>query len=254
MDLARAFTHRHRRQESDLNNLHPHRAASMRRAGTIKRSAISSPLELLSTTNVLAYNAPDIGAATTTNINYGSDSDSSGSHAYSNSTRATTPDSSSINSAPSPVEPNHLSTYFQSAKSAKHGSKDSSDCDSPTIPQRAPSHSKKAHQASARLRRSASKTTLPPTQIHSPLPTNTCNDMFSNKPEPNHPFGAELTQVNELAEEIGARDVIILDEEEQFLIENGLCKFGADDYMDEIHGLFGGTYNNPFSPYTAVWI
>lgn len=78
--------------------------------------------------------------------------------------------------------------------------------------------------------------------------------MFSNKPKADHPFGAELTQVNELAEEIGARNVLIMDDEEMFLMENGLCKFGADDYMDEIQGLFGGTYNNPFSPFSAVWI
>ncbi len=78
--------------------------------------------------------------------------------------------------------------------------------------------------------------------------------MFANQPEPDHPFGAELTKVNELAEEIGARDVLILDEEEQLLMERGLCKFGVEDYVDEIQGLFGGSYNNPFSPFSAVWI
>ena len=78
--------------------------------------------------------------------------------------------------------------------------------------------------------------------------------MFSTKPEPDHPFGAELTKVNELAEEIGARDVLVLDDDEQFLMSHGLCKFGAEDYVDEIVGLFGGCYNNPFSQFTAVWI
>lgn len=223
----------------------------MRKAGPIKRSAISSPLELLSTTNVLAYNAPDINAPNS----YGSDSDSAGALTFSQSSRATTPDTSSIESSHSPLEPNHLSSYFQSANpSTIRGSKDSSECDSPTIPQRAPSHSKKAHQASARLRRSASRNTPPPNAIHSPAPTRASIDMFSSKPEADHPFGAELTQVNELAEEIGARNVLILDDEELFLMENGLCKFGADDYVDEIQGLFGGTYNNPFSPFSAVWI
>ena len=79
-------------------------------------------------------------------------------------------------------------------------------------------------------------------------------DMFSNKPDPDHPFGAELTKVNELAEEIGARDVLVLDEEEQYLMDHGLCKFGVEDYMDEIQGLFGGSYNNPFSSPSAIWI
>ena len=78
--------------------------------------------------------------------------------------------------------------------------------------------------------------------------------MFTHKPEADHPFGAELTKVNELAEEIGARDVLILDEEEQYLMSNGFCKFGAGDYVEEIMGLFGCSYNNPFSKDCPVWI
>lgn len=215
---------------------------SMRKAGSIKRSAISAPLELLSTTNVLAYEAPNI---------YGSSDDSDSSLAHSGSSRATTPETSSSES-PSPIEPNHLSSYFQSA-SASRGSKDSIDSNSPSIPQRAPSHTKKSHQASA-IRRSASKTTMPPSAIHNLPAARSSLDMFSSKPEPDHPFGAELTKVNELAEEIGARNVLIIDDEEQFLVEHGLCKFGAEDYVDEIQGLFGGSYNNPFSSFNAVWI
>lgn len=95
---------------------------------------------------------------------------------------------------------------------------------------------------------------MPPNTIHSPLPTRTSIDLFSSKPEPDHPFGAELTKVNELAEEIGARDVLILDDEEQYLMSHGLCKFGAEDYTAEICGLFGGSYNNPFSSFGVVWI
>lgn len=78
--------------------------------------------------------------------------------------------------------------------------------------------------------------------------------MFSNKIEANHPFGAELEQVNELAEEIGARDVMVLDDEELFLMSHGLQKFGAEDYLDEIQGLFGGGFGNPFGPFNAGWI
>ena len=213
---------------------------SMRKAGSIKRSAISSPLELLSTTNALAFEAPNI---------YGSSDESDSSLTYSASTRATTPDTSASES-PSPVEPNHLSTYFQSASNTR-SSKDSIDVGSPAIPQRALSHTKKSHQDSARIRRSASKTTLPPTSIHTIAATRGSVDMFSNQPEPDHPFGAELTKVNELAEEIGARNVLVLDEEEQYLMEHGLCKFGAEEYLDEIQGLFGGSVNNPFS---TSWI
>ena len=215
----------------------------MRRAGTIKRSAISAPLQLLSTTNVLAFNAPNI---------YGSsDNESEGSMTFSNSTRATTPD----NDSPSPVEPNHLSSYFADAnRSASRTSKDSSDCDSPAIPQRMPSHTKKSHQLAAR-KRSIQQTVQPPVEIHSAAaaPRHSL-EMFSHKPEVDHLFGPELTKVNELAEEIGARDVLILDEEEQYLMSNGFCKFGAEDYLDEIMGLFGCSYNNPFSKDCPVWI
>ena len=221
----------------------PNRSMSMRKAGSIKRSAISSPLELLSTTNALAFEAPNI---------YGSSDESDGSLTFSASSRATTPETSASES-PSPVEPNHLSSYFQSASNTR-SSKDSTSTDSPIIPQRALSHTKKSHQDSARIRRSASKTTLPPTTIHNTTTTRSSVDMFASQPEPDHPFGAELTKVNELAEEIGARNVLILDEEEQFLVEHGLCKFGVEDYVDEIQGLFGGSYNNPFSPFSAVWI
>ena len=78
--------------------------------------------------------------------------------------------------------------------------------------------------------------------------------MFLDKPDVGHPFGAELAQVNELAEEIGAQEVLILDEEEQYLASHGLCKFGAQDYLDEINGLFGGSFANPFGPFNAGWI
>ena len=78
--------------------------------------------------------------------------------------------------------------------------------------------------------------------------------MFSTKPDADHPFGAELEQVNELAEEIGARDVLILDEEEQYLENHGFCRYGVQDYLNEIHGLFGGSFSNPFGQFTPVWI
>ena len=76
----------------------------------------------------------------------------------------------------------------------------------------------------------------------------------SSKTLSDHPFGAELAQVNEVAEGYGARAAPVLDEEEQFLVDHGLCKFGAEEYVDEIVGLFGGMTNNPFGPFTPVWI
>jgi hypothetical protein len=152
------------------------------------------------------------------------------------------------------VEPNHLSTYFQSPGDASspqgfrqsHGA---SDVDVPAIPSRALSHTKKSHQAIAR-QRSLSKSTQPPNAIHNTATSRSSIEMFSAKPDPHHPFSAELDQVNELAEEIGAREMIILDEEEQWLMTHGLLKYGVEEYVDEIKGLFGGTY----SPFQAGWI
>jgi len=78
--------------------------------------------------------------------------------------------------------------------------------------------------------------------------------MFSGKPDANHPFGAELAQVNELVEEFGAKDVTIWSEEEQFLMEHGLQKFGVEDYVLEIQGLFGGVFDDRAFPMSAGWI
>ena len=226
------------------------------RSGPIKRSAISQPLELLSTTNILAYNAPDIHSATSSATSSGDDSDSSVNFM---SSRGTSPDTSSIESAPSPVEPNHLTDYFKSpGRSASSAGKfrhsnDSSDAEVPAVPTRAMSHTKRSHQEVAR-QRSISKSIQPPTAIHSPSNARSSIDMFSSKPEANHPFGAELEQVNELAEEIGARDVMILDDEELYLQSHGLQKFGAEEYLNEIQGLLGGGFGNPFSPFGAGWI
>lgn len=79
--------------------------------------------------------------------------------------------------------------------------------------------------------------------------------MFNGNPEADHPFGAELAQVNELAEEIGASEARTLDEEEQYLVENGLCKFTVDDYINEIESFFHGMgFSNSFSASNSIWI
>ena len=54
-----------------------------------------------------------------------------------------------------------------------------------------------------------------------------------------------------VAEKSGAR-VMILDKEKQSLVDNGLHKFAADDYIDEIQRLVG--HKNPFSPFSPAWI
>jgi hypothetical protein len=68
-----------------------------------------------------------------------------------------------------------------------------------------------------------------------------------------HPFGAELEQVNELAEEFGISSKV-LDEEEQILREKGLRKFKAEDYMMEILPLWGGVFEDELMPLSPGWI
>jgi len=78
--------------------------------------------------------------------------------------------------------------------------------------------------------------------------------MFSSKVESNHPFGAELEKVNELAEEFSVKDPVVLDEEEEFLIVHGLRRFGAEEYVFEIQGLFGGVFEDSVVPMGEGWI
>ena len=246
MELARALTQR-RKQGGEISGATPTRATSMRsRYGTVRHSAISSPLELVSTTNPLVYSAPNI---------YGSSDESDTSATLSGSSRATTPETE----APSPVEPNHLSTYFSSTGNmSARRSKDSSDNESPLIPKRMPSHTKKSHQAAAARKRGESQTLQqPPNDIHNiaPIISHTVSDTLTSKTEGHHPFGAELAQVNDVAKGFGAQNATIMEEEEeQYLMTHGLCKFGADEYIDEVQGLFGGIYNNPFSSFSQAWI
>ena len=85
-------------------------------------------------------------------------------------------------------------------------------------------------------------------------PAKTSLDLFSGQVEADHPFGAELEQVKELAEEYGGNEVQIWDEEEQFLVENGLYRFAVEDYMDEIRPLFSTAFDDgPYIP-TTDWL
>lgn len=62
--------------------------------------------------------------------------------------------------------------------------------------------------------------------------------MFSHKPEADHPFGAELQKVNELAEEFAMGDVEILDEESQYQIDHGFHRYSAEEYINAIQPLW----------------
>lgn len=74
--------------------------------------------------------------------------------------------------------------------------------------------------------------------------------------EEQHPFGQELAQVTELAEEYGIspEKMEVVDEEEKELISKGLFKFRAEDYMSEIHGLFMNAFGDAKPTMSAMWI
>jgi hypothetical protein len=71
--------------------------------------------------------------------------------------------------------------------------------------------------------------------------------------DPNHPFGNELAQVNEVAEEFGGVNAL-LDEEEEAVRMKGLMKFDAQDYVNEILGLCGGVFEDRLTAIASPWI
>ncbi len=255
MALVRAFTKRSKRP--DIASPSPSRMASVKRSdGSIDRNTISLPIELISTTNVLLHNAPDIYGSSSSTSSSDSEADSSSGSLH---TADTTPDGSVTESPRGSMEPNHLSRYFQtpsrssSSASSFLQTNDSPDVNVPAVPQRALSHTKKSHLKLAR-KRSMSRITPPPNSLSNTSYARSSFEIFTGKPEPNHPFGKELEQVNELAEDFGISDVTGVDDEEEYLTSNGLIKFGAEDYMMEIEELLGGVFEDRLLPMGSGWI
>ncbi|KAL3481133.1 hypothetical protein BJX99DRAFT_178685 [Aspergillus californicus] len=247
--ITRAFTKRHKRVE--VSAPMPYREGQPKfSAGTIKRGKISAPVQLLSTTNMLAYNAPDLHSASsssTSSLQSPDDSELSFSQ-HSFPSPLTTPEDS-------PVEPNPLTGYFpkRSATITTHvrssGSTTSS-VDAPMVPRRALSHTKRNHRELAR-QRSVSRMSPPPLHANRTTPpARSEHDNYNAEP---HPFGKELEQVNEVAEEFGG--VPLLDEEERVLRNKGLKKYSVDDYLVEIEDLYGSIFNDRLGPMASTsWL
>ncbi|KAI8624652.1 hypothetical protein F5Y19DRAFT_480396 [Xylariaceae sp. FL1651] len=295
MSLARAFTSRRMKQSSTDMGILPHRSNStakgLAHSGSI-RNKISSPMELTHTTNMLAYNAPDLypqAASSPARSSKSDDDSSSESPSTTMSSPPTSPEMSPEEDSSRSPEPNHLSCYFTapSQKSAPISQ------EAPIIPKRAPSHTKKASfdnlankharlsnqssktvstKASFTLSRSSSTSTTATSvssasySLKSPLPSISSAGTVlppstprfrrpTDAAESQHPFGQELAKVSELAEELGVKDKLedVGDEEEQ-LIAKGLCKFNADDYLAEIHGLLSTFMRSEPAQLQAVWI
>ncbi|KAF5125439.1 hypothetical protein E5D57_010126 [Metarhizium anisopliae] len=265
MSLSRAFTTRRLRGGSDLADS----AKIPQRSNTTKipyniRDKISAPVQLLHTTNMLSYNAPDIPRSSRSN----STTSKSGSDVESQDTADSTPPTSpDVSSLP---EPNHLSSYFKPAAPASTTLPVKAE--PPAIPKRSPSHTKKNSFEAIARQRSVSRmsrdsdhfiSTKAGQPFSRPHSTSTRASSASHAPSPfaqkqstpaarpnkstastqaqakdSHPFGHELAQVTELAEEYSVNSCLdTIDEEQQYLDNRGLKKLSPDDYLGAIQGL-----------------
>ncbi|KAI7977462.1 hypothetical protein EIK77_007084 [Talaromyces pinophilus] len=253
--ISRAFTKRNKRPE--ISTPMPYRDGLVKYApGTIRRGKISGPVELLSATNPLVYNAPDLTLASG-----GVSSSSSASSLRSSDDSDATPFSPITPVSAEPevaMEPNHLSGYFPKRSatiaSTPRSSTSSTGVDAPSVPKRALSHTKKSHQDLAR-KRSVSRMSPPPSSMATTTTTTRRSQEKAFAPVPEyaeHPFSRELDKVNEVAEDFGA--LKLLEEEEQILINKGLKKFSLDDYLCEIEELYGGVFDDNVGPMaTHAW-
>ncbi|KAK5990591.1 hypothetical protein PT974_08860 [Cladobotryum mycophilum] len=278
MSLSRAFTTRKLRMStSDASD----GTKTPQRAHTL-RHKISAPMQLIHTTNMLSYNAPDLPRPVI-NTSPVSTSSSSGSEddSHSVATVETTPPTSpdvgkgERSASPKPKQ-NHLSDFFRNPGKPLFPPEEEP---APAIPQRSPSHTKKNSyealarsasvsrlsrdsEASARAGRTFSRSPSTSTRASSvsgisstrslkhpvsPAPLALALSNLEESIKEAHPFGPELAQVTELAEEYcssGGLDSV--DEDAEYLESRGLAKLSADDYLGAIHGV-----SSYFFPETA---
>ncbi|PGH09369.1 hypothetical protein GX51_00812 [Blastomyces parvus] len=315
--LSRAFTKRQQKPVV-VSAPMPYREGQQKfAAGTIKRKDISLPVQLLSTTNLLAYNAPDLpktkskinksqpspelkkssvspANSSSSSFRSGSDSDITNQSSASSSsssipspsqhsgTPITSPELSTEEASPITPEPNHLSGYFDSPKRSNttthhyaRSSTSSSISQTPKLPHRSLSHTKKSHQQLARQRSLSKDSTNSLTHSQSvsnshshshslsrslstqsstrsarlsqerlrQVPEDPAPSSISTTQQP-HPFGKELEQVNEVAEEFATVQNAVIVEEEQALVQRGLYKFAVEDYIMEIEGLYRSIFDD----------
>jgi len=255
--FARAIsTRRNKPHDIEISNpLFISRAASQRGGRPVLRAQISSPTALISTSNAQVYQAHSIAGRSPIEIrnvssgssatsSSGEDSDASNGSIHS---RDTVTDASSVDESPVTTEPdyNHLTTYFKPSVDTQSPTSPTSSTrpslDTPRIPQRAPSHSKKAHEGLHR-KRSIQRMLSPPPSRGKEMARSSA-DIFSppqtsivEVPREN-PFGKELAQLDAVAEEFG--QVVKnaeRDADEVYMENRNLARYSASDYMFEIQG------------------
>lgn len=295
MSLARALTSRRAKNSVDFGeNGRPQRSNTLSKSPSQRplRHKISAPVQLVHTTNMLSYNAPDIHKPTRSNSNATTTtrSDEESDARTSESTTPPTSPDGELEDTKRP-EPNHLSCYFI----APGKPMPSVDAPPPTIPKRSPSHTKKSSLENVARKRSVSRvshdsdkslsskgsmtfsrssststrasttshTSIQPTTKLAPPPLppvapQQAHYSHVNRTQPDwHPFGHELAQVTELAEEFGSKNRLqVIDEDEQYLKRRNLARFSAEDYLSDIQNLISSLFpelNHPNQP-PAVWI
>ncbi|KAK3330343.1 hypothetical protein B0H66DRAFT_527699 [Apodospora peruviana] len=307
--ITRAFTTRRVKQSliaAEAADSMPQRSNTTKGAiGGSIRHKISAPVELIHTTNMLSYNAPDIypkTASSTSSSSTRSDDEMSDSAPTTASSPPTSPDVESSPKRSLSPEPNHLSCYFTPPFGTVEAKAETKSAEAPIIPQRSVSHTKRSQEMLVRQRsmsrmseqsqrtvstkasfsfsRSSSISTNTAATLHSSTPpqhkTKVSNISFSSPPpsaalpappvsqsnqhrkefsQSQHPFGPELAQVTEIAEEYGVKEQLNeVDAEQQEMFARGLLSFTAVDYLAEIQGLYASPFTTIKPTATAVWI
>ncbi|SPN97197.1 uncharacterized protein DNG_00712 [Cephalotrichum gorgonifer] len=181
--IARAFTTRRVKMSLELAQEARERAA-VQRSNTVNaaparskldsenvyRPKISGPVELIHTTNMLSYNAPDLPRPSTSGSSQlstksakssNSDNESDSAPGTAASSPPTSPDvsPSELKRSLSP-EPNHLSCYFMTPQQIQDP-RPAPSIPAPTIPQRSPSHTKQASMEAMTRQRSTGRLQKP---------------------------------------------------------------------------------------------
>lgn len=267
MGFSRAFSTKRKDPEIEISApIQLGRAASQRGGRPVYRQQISSPMALVSTSNAQVVKAHNIAGTSPIEIRHvssgstSSSDESDASHSSSVRSIETITDASSIDESPirTEPEPNHLTSYFRPSvdTTRKHSKQSPSMSSRPsfdqTVPARAPSHSKKAHEGVHR-KRSIQRMLSPPPTSRERVPSQemfnpnraavveATQSVFVEAPREKpliNPFGNELAQLDAVAEEFGqvVRNAEA-DADAVYMEAHGLACFSASDYMFEIQSL-----------------
>ncbi|EEY19974.1 hypothetical protein VDBG_06083 [Verticillium alfalfae VaMs.102] len=290
--LSRAFTTRRVKQSIDVaaaaNKANkengPQRSKTTKTPHVSVRHQISAPVELIHTTNMLSYNAPDISRNTSSSNSTKSakSAKSSDEEPDSPSTVASTPPTSpdvDRDEQSKSLQPNHLSCYFVAPVSAKDYVVPEVP-PVPAIPKRSPSHTKKAsYDAIARQRsisamsrdsdhtlstkasfsysRTSSASTAASTMSHNSM-TPSIKPPVPSIPPVAYQQQQKPASWNRILLVVSwlkflrllrttASSTPFSTKEEQALKAQGLYKHSAEDYMGEVQSLFHAFFQESYA-------